>query len=75
VVVVVESPAVDYPTGFFQAQEGLSVQEIVTQLDVEQLDVAIFPRAIHGDEQYPHIGWLEPAANRLWYELWTVVAA
>ena len=30
VVVVVESPAVDYPTGLFQAQEQFSVQELVT---------------------------------------------
>jgi len=62
-LVVVELSAVDHPTGFFQAQDQLLVQGIVTQLAARRLDLSIFPRASLGDEQRPHLGSLEPAGN------------
>ena len=75
VVVVVESPAVDHPTGLLPTQEQLPVQQLVTQLAVERFDVAVLPWAALGDEQRLHIGTLQPTTNRLGHELWTVVAA
>ena len=50
VIVAVKSPPVDDPTRFLQAQKQLSIQQLVTQLAVERLNVAIFPRAAFGDE-------------------------
>ena len=73
VVVVIESPTVNHPAGLLQAQEQFSVQQLVAQLAVEALHVAVLPRTALGDEQRLHVSPIEPRANGLGHELGTVV--
>jgi len=60
VVVVVESPLVEHPTGFLQAEEQLSVKQLVTQPAIKAFDVAIFPRAPLGDVQRLNFSLFKP---------------
>jgi hypothetical protein len=42
-VVVIQTPLIDHPASFFDAEENLSVQQFISKLAVERLDVAVFP--------------------------------
>ena len=70
-VVVVKSPTVDDPASLCQAEEQLAIQELITQLAVEALHVAVLPGAAWGNEQRLDVGLAEPFAYLLRHELWT----
>ena len=68
-VVVVQSPTVDDPASLCQAEEQLAIQELITQLAVEALHVAVLPGAAWGNEQRLDVGLAEPFAYLLCHEL------
>ena len=68
-VVVVKSPTVDDPASLCQAEEQLAIQELITQLAVEALHVAVLPGAALGNEQRLDVGLAEPFAYLLRHEL------
>ena len=74
-VVVVKSPTVDDPASLCQAEEQLAIQELITQLAVEALHVAVLPGAAWGNEQRLDVGLAEPFAYLLRHELRPVVTA
>ena len=45
-VIVIEPPAIDDPASFRQAQEQLTVQQLVPEAAVETFRVAVLPRAL-----------------------------
>ena len=74
-VVVVKSPAVDDPACFSQAQEQLTIQELITKPAVEALHVAVLPGAALGNEQRLDLCLVEPLVHLLGHELWPIVTA
>ena len=71
--VVVPAPAIDQHLRLSQAVEDLTVKQLVTQLAVEALDVAILSRAARLDVKRLHVHTLKPITHRRRGELATVV--
>src|SRR5664280_1797560 len=72
--VVEPPPAGDEDLRLLERVEEFAVQEFVTQLAVERLDVAVLPGGAGLDEQGGDAEVTEPFAHRLGDELGTVVA-
>ena len=72
-MVVIQLPAVNHPACFFHAQEQFSIQEIVTELAIKGLDVAVLPGTSFGNEQRPNIRTPQPIANDGGNELGAIV--
>jgi len=71
--VVVPSPLLDQDRGFFQRIEDLRIQQLVPELAVERLAVAVLPRTAGLDEQRGHVQPFEPVPDRMGTELRPVV--
>ena len=68
-------PSLDQHLGFLERVEDLAVQQLVAQLAVEALVVAVLPRAAALDEQRPHADPAEPSPHRLGGEFPAVARA
>ena len=71
--VVVPSPCLDQDCGFFQPMEDLHGQQLVSELAVEWLAIAVLPRAAGLDEQRADIQPTEPVSNSVGAKLWAVI--
>ena len=47
-MVVVESPAINHPASFLEAQEDLTVQKLIAKRTVERFDIAVLRATILG---------------------------
>ena len=74
-MVVVESPAINHPACFLEAQEDFTVEQLVAKRAIERFDIPVLPRAALGDEQCFDISLFQPTADYLGHELWAVVTA
>ncbi len=74
-LVVVPSPTLDKHICLLERVEDLSIQQLVSELSVEALVVAVLPRAPRLDEERFHIDPAEPLTDRLGGELRAVVGA
>ncbi len=74
-MVVVFPPLLDQHAGFGQAVEYLAGKELVAQLAVEALNVAVFPRAAWLDKGCLRTHALDPILHRGGYELRAIVGA
>lgn len=73
--IVVLAPLLDHDLDFPQRVEDLAVQQLVTQLAIERLAVAILPRAALRDVKRRRAHATEPPAQLLGHHLGPVVAA
>ncbi len=69
--VVMPSPLLDQDRGFFQRIEDLRVQQLVSELAIERLAVAVLPRAARLDEQRVDLQPFEPIPYGMCAELWS----
>src|SRR6059058_186383 len=73
--VVHPPPPLDEYLRFQQRVEHFAVEQLVTKLAIEALDVAVLPRRTRFDEQRLHLDALKPFPHTSDRELWTVIAA
>lgn len=73
--VVHTSPALDEYLRFEQRVEYFAIQELISELAVKALDVAVLPGRTRFDEQGLHLDTLQPFPHALRCELRTIVAA
>ena len=73
--VVVLAPALDQHSCLGDRVEDLAVQQLVTQLAVEALHVAVLPGTARLDVERLHADFPEPCPHRLRGEFASVVAA
>ena len=73
--VVLFSPPFDQGLRFPQRVEDLSLEQLVSQLSVERLDVTVLPGASRLDEESFDVQSLEPIANGFSCEFRSVVGA
>ena len=71
--VVVLAPALDDGLRFGEAVEDFAVQKLVTQLRVEALAIAIFPRRARLDEGRLRSNGCDPVPNRFGDEIRAIV--
>ena len=64
-MVVVESPAINHPASFLEAQEDFTFESLVPEFAIERVEVAVLPRPTLGDEQCFAISFFKPTANYL----------
>jgi hypothetical protein len=74
-VVVVHPPLVENDPGLRQAQEQLTVEQLVPRSAVEALHVTVLPRACLLDVERAYARPRQPLLDFLGHELWPVVAA
>ena len=74
-MVVVQSPAINHPASFLEAQEDFTVEQLIAKRAIDRFDIAVLPRATLGDEQCFDISLFQPTANYLGYKLWAGVIA
>jgi len=68
-VVVVAAPSLDQHPGFFEAAEDLAVEQLIPELAVEALVLAVLPGAAGRDIERFHRDPTEPVSDRLGREL------
>ncbi len=73
--VVMAPPILDQYLGFFQRIEDLAIEQLIAQLAIKDLDVAVFPGAAFLNEQRSDIQASQPVADALGGELRTIVGA
>jgi hypothetical protein len=73
--VVMAPPILDQYLGFFQRIEDLPIEQLITQLAIEALDIAILPGAALLDEQRTNVEVREPVTYLLSGEFCAVVEA
>ena len=74
-LVVMPPPSFDEHFSLLQCVEDLSIQQLIPELAVEALVVAVLPRAPGFDEERLHIDPAEPFTDHLGGELGPVVGA
>src|SRR5918995_5465351 len=70
---VVPAPCLDDDLGLLERGEDLAVEQLVPELGVEALDVAVLPRAAWGNVGGPGAHGRDPGLNPLGHELGPVV--
>jgi Recombinase len=73
--VVLDSPALNEHLRVQQRVEDFPVEQFVSQLSVERLDIAVLSGTARLDEQRLHVDSFQPILHPLRCELWTVVRA
>lgn len=74
-LIILDSPRLDQHFGFEQAAEDFPVEQLVAQLVVKALNVAVFPRAARRDIERLDRFLLEPVLDGVGDELRPIVAA
>jgi len=69
---VLSSPAFDQDLRLPRRVEDLEVQELIAQLPVERLHVAVLPVASRFDEERSYLETLEPISNSFRRKFWPV---
>ena len=73
--IVVPPPLLDQYLGLVERRELLACQQLVAELGVEALTVAVLPRAAWLNEERLHADPAEPLAHVSGHELWPIVRA
>ena len=66
---VVESPAINRPASFLEAQGDFTVLQLIANRAIERFDIPVLARATISDEQRFEIGFFQSTINYSGYEL------
>ena len=73
--VVVMSPCFDHDLGLLERVEDLAVEQLIAELSVEAIVVAVLTGAAWLDAGGPRPDGSDPVSERLGHELWAIVRA
>ena len=75
IVIVIHPPAIRNISQFTNTQKQLSIEQFISELAVERLDIAIFPGTAWGNIQGLYARFSQPFLNSTRYKLRSIVTA